>query len=358
MQGLARGLAAAAVVVAGEAAAEPVAVRQATGQGMLVSHRGNCFAIMTQHGNEGRAPFGVFTSAPQHAGSATVYFRRVEADFAVALVEGSARTRCAPAFGDLPVDVSGLLGAGRSVVLKRVDPQGALEQLAMRVDSIAWSGGYQHVLASTDVGAGEVREVFQGVSGGFLYVGETPVAMVLTAPTATSVRALRLEEIREPLARWLNAGTFGAEGQEAAPATAAPEGLAFRVTEWSAEPVAPDFVAAGLATGANGFRAPPGRTSLVVELDPAGPVPVGALRLAGPAPGGEASPVRSIAVELDRGTPERPRWAGELSLDLPPNGGATVVPLNTRARRIRLTVLSQWDAALPFEISGLQVLAP
>lgn len=359
-----------ALLAAGTAAsstiAGPVALNEGKGQGLTFSHRGNCYVLFPNHVEPDGLLVRLFTPAPQAAGSATVYFRRPEADIALGLVQGSAAARCGDAFSRLPTDVSRRLSGARRATLERVDAQGAVERLAMRIDRIAWArlndgpgaGDYQYIIASTDIAAGENREVFQGTSGAFLYIDGEPVGMTVTAPDDTTVRVLRWEEMREPVARWLASGSFGAlAGQETEKAPQI-DGIAFEVTEWTGEPEAESTGPAALASGTGPFRARPvsGPVSLVAEIPGGAPVPLKSLILQGPSDDSPAAAPRLVRVEVDRSRsgPARfqPVWSGEM----PPDGAELEVPLVTFARRVRVIVQSGW-APGPVEISRL-ILVP
>lgn len=352
-------------LVATQSLAGPVALKEGKGQGLAFSHRGNCYVVFPDHVDPAALILNLFTAAPQAAGTATVYFRRPEADVALALVQGSAASQCDTGFADLPRDVSRYLGSARTAILERVDAQGAIERLAMRIDRVGWAlsgaghgGSYQYIYASIDAAAGETREVYQGTSGAFLYIDGTPVGMVVTAPDATSVRALRLEEITGPIARWFASGSFG--GLPAIPeAAAAPEGLPFELTGWTGEVDADGPSPVALAQGVGAFRATPvGRpVSITVEVTEGAPVPLRALRLRGPAEGSTAAAPRLLRVEVDRSRSGPARfqevWTGEMVQD----GAEMEVPLVTFVRRLRITVLSSWEIGA-VEISGLALLPP
>ena len=270
--------------------AQPVALKEGLGQGLLLRHSGNCYVIFPSHVHEAGPVLNLFTPSPQAGGIATVYFRRTEPDIAVGVVSGSARERCSESLSILPRDSSRLLSQSRRATLERVNPQGGLERLAMRIERIAWmaategekSGLYQYIFASTDEAAGEAREVYQGTSGSILYIEDTPVAMVVSAPDSKTVRALRIEEISVPLARWLASGSFGAleEDREAVPGSS---GVPFMITEWFGRLADENLLPTDLSTGTGPFRAYPsdGAVSFVMELTDSDPIGVRELVLTG-----------------------------------------------------------------------------
>lgn len=347
------------------ARAEPVALKEGLGQGLLLSHRGNCYALFPSHVHKDGPVFNLFTSSPQAAGIGTVYFRRSEADFALALVRGSASERCDMPFSKLPRDASGLLNGSRSAVLERVNPQGGLERLAMRIDRIGWAGAaegassglYHYVYASTDTAAGETREVYQGTSGAILYVDETPVAMVVTAPDATSVRALRIEEMIAPLKRWFASGSFGALSA-ATPEAAVPDGLPFSITEWSGRLADTALPPTGLATRTGPFRVYPASSgvSVVVELAQEGAVGVRELVLTGPVDDAVATTPRKIVIEVDRSRGGAADFRQFTTAEMTP-GAPLKVAMNTLVRRVRIRILSAWSSELPVELSAIRVVA-
>lgn len=354
------------LLCAASAAAEPVALKGGLGQGIIVSHRGHCYLLFPAHVEPVAPVFSLFTAPPQATGSAAVFLRRSEPDIGIALVRGSAAEACTTPYAALPRDVSALLSARQAATLERVNPQGGIERLSMRIDGVSWatapgpgpSGLYQYVHASTDTAAGETREMFEGTSGAFLYVDGTPVGMTVTAPDRRSVRALRIEEILAPAEQWFATGSMAGQAAEEAPGDAAPlPGLPFEVTEWSGTPVEgthpPDLAAGGslrIAAGTLPF-------SFVLDLGPK-PIPVRSLVLAGTAPGDDVGPPRFLSVDVDRSSgPARFQPASE-TLEMTQDGAALPVPLNTFARRIRVNVEGGWSDAAATGIASAIVQPP
>ncbi|MDE9451675.1 hypothetical protein J3R80_14460 [Aliiroseovarius sp. Z3] len=352
-----------ALVLPFTATAEAVALKEGLGQGLLLRHHGNCYVVFPSHVHKDGPVFNLFTSSPQAAGIGTVFFRRTEADFALALVRGSASERCAQPFSKLPRDTSRLLNGSRSAVLERVNPQGGLERLAMRIDRIAWaaetegaaSGLYQYIYASTDTAAGETREVYQGTSGAILYIDDTPVGMVVTAPDATSVRALRMEEVTLPLARWFASGSFGAL-KESVSEEGAVDGLPFTITEWTGKLADEALPPTGLATGTVPFRAHPvsGSVSFVMELSDNGTVGVRELVLSGAVDESTATTPRKIVIDVDRSRKGPADFRLFSSVEMTP-GAPVSIAMNTLVRRVRVRILSAWTADKPIEISSVSV---
>lgn len=344
--------------------AEPVALKDGFGQGLLFQYRGNCYVLFPSHVHPRGRTINLFTSSPQAGGSAIIYFRRAEADIAVGVVNGGARERCTRSFAKLTGDVSRVLASARTVTLERVNPQGVIERMNMRIDNVSWdsatnetgaSGGlYHYVYAST--AEGESREVYQGTSGALLYVGDTPVAMVVTAPDAKSVKALRIEEITRPLARWLPSGSFGSlQADEAQPDTQR-EGIAYQVTEWSGSLVDPELPPTGLPSGAAPFRVLPSgkEVSFVLELSEEQAIRVREIVLDGPDVQGAFAVPRRITIDVDRGRPGRTAFQPHATVEMSPDQ-SLVVPINTFARQLRVRISSSWTPGLPVEISAARV---
>lgn len=346
--------------------AQPVALKEGLGQGLLLRHSGNCYVIFPSHVHEAGPVLNLFTPSPQAGGIATVYFRRTEPDIAVGVVSGSARDRCSESLSLLPRDSSALLSKSRSATLERVNPQGGLERLAMRIERIAWmaatdgkpSGLYQYVFASVDETAGETREVYQGTSGSILYIEDTPVAMVVTAPDAKTVRALRIEEISVPLARWLASGSFGAL-QEDSPVVAEVGGLPFKITEWAGRLADENLLPTGLSSGSAPFRAYPseGAASFVMELAESDPIGVRELVLSGPTSDAEVAIPKKIAIEVDRSRRGPADFKLFTTVEMTQDGRISV-KMNTLVRRIRVRILSAWSTGQPIELSSVRVVSP
>ncbi|MEM6385594.1 MAG: hypothetical protein AAF718_05080 [Pseudomonadota bacterium] len=347
------------------AQAEPVALKDGLGQGLLFTYRSNCYVVFPAHVHPEGPVVNLFTAAPQASGTAAIYFRRTEADIAIGLVRGSARDRCDTPFSKLTKDVSRVLNRTRSATLERINPQGTLERLAMRIDRTPWlaadertqSGLYHYVLASTDQASGESREVYQGTSGAILYVEDTPVAMVVSAPDATSVRALRMEEILTPVARWLRSGSFGSQAEGTSTDSSAPEGMPFSVTEWSGQLVDPNVPPTGLANGTAPFRvaAQAGRVSFTLQLSESAPVRVRELLLTGAADTTSAATPRAITIDIDRGRPGAANFTPFASADMTPDEPLSI-PINSFSRQLRVTISSTWAPGLPVEVSSVRVI--
>lgn len=344
--------------------AEPVALKNGLGQGMMFQFRGNCYVLFPSHVHQDGPVLNLFTGAPQKAGIATIYFRRPEPDFALGLVRGSATERCGVPFSELPKDVSRPLGSARRATLERVNPQGGVDKLAMRIDRTAWGtaggkstgGHYQYLFASIDEDAGETREVFQGTSGAFLYVDDVPVAMVVTAPDAKSVRALRIEELTGPLAVWLTSGSFGALQDAAAQLQEPAEGMAYKVTEWAGELVDETVPPTALASG-QPFRVSPSSkgVSIVLELSEEAPVAVREISISGPQDRTKFATPRAIEIEVDRSRPGRGSFTTFASHEMVPGEDLTI-PVNNFVRRVQINVNSSWAPGQPIEISGIRVI--
>lgn len=354
------------LVVGMPVVAEPVALKDGLGQGLLFKFRGNCYVVFPAHVQPTGRALNLFTASPQAGGSAIIYLRRTETDIALGIVSGGARERCGHEFAKLPQDVSPILSNSRLATLERVNPQGGFERLRMQINDLGWekpplsegvvSGLYSYVHAST--AEGETREVFEGNSGAFLYVDDTPVGMVVSAPDAKSVKALRIEEITPLISRWLKSGSLGALQPQASQTEWDQEGIEYQVTEWSGLLVDADAPPTGPSSGGAPFRVVPhdNGVSLVLELSRKEALRVSEVVLVGAIDQGTYASPRGVKISVDRGRPGQTNFQEYATIEMAPNQPQTV-PVNTFARQLRIEVTSSWAPGLPIEISSVQVVA-
>src|SRR5690606_38941872 len=138
--------------------AEPVAVNQGTGQGLVFSHRGNCYLILPAHVH-GRARTVTFATASPSMTDDAAIFRSFSPgpDLSVAHVRSGMESRCTDTWDGLPDRTDALLDRNSADMLTRLSASGVEEHIEMRITSRDYE-------VLTAVIADEKRrdEIFQG----------------------------------------------------------------------------------------------------------------------------------------------------------------------------------------------------
>lgn len=336
---------------------EPVAVNQASGQGFMFNHRGNCYLILPQHVHGRARTVTLVTASPSLAGDAQV-FRSFNPgyDLSIALVATGLQGRCRDGWKDLPDRTDAILDRAGDAVLTRISASGIEERLPMRITARDLD-----FLSAAPMNQAQQAEIFKGISGAMLRVEGQVVGMAVTSASEAEATFLRIDTIKTTLGRLLDSQPQAAAPPPATPATA--DGQCGRGTvpiaaiACSIEPVSSDFACSNILAG-QPARFPAGTRdiALTVLLTPGKPVPISLVRLAARPPEGEATPPRSIRIEVNS-TPEGERgWRDFGRADMTPFGDLSLAdPSRTQARRLRLWLQSGWDASLPVQLNCLTI---
>lgn len=349
-----------ALAGAAGAKAEAVAVNQATGQGFIFTHQGNCYLMLPQHVHGRARTVTLVTASPSVAGDAQV-FRSFSPgnDLSIALVGTDMQGRCRDSWKGLPERTDALLDRGGDAVLTRISASGVEEHLPMRITSRDLD-----FLTASPLSQAHAAEIFKGISGATLRVDGQVVGMAVTSANEAEATFLRIDAIKAVMGRLLDSQP-AAPPPPVAAAAAAPAGgqcgatgaVALAALACSLEPASPEFACSNLLQG-KPVRFPAGarNVALTVQLAPAAPVPVGAVRLGAQAAEGEATPPRGIRVEVNSGAEGERGWRDFGRADMTPFGQITLQDVNrTQARRLRIWLVSGWDDALPMQLDCLSV---
>lgn len=338
--------------------AEPVSVNRGAGQGLVVSHRGNCYLLIPDH-VRGRSPrLSISVGAPPVIGEATVFHSFAPgADLAVAHVRGNLQGRCNDAYADLPQSVDRLLDRTGKASLVRVQASGQITRTTVSIVEIL----YDTLRVKVDEGQ---DGLYQGTSGSFLFVDDTPVGMMIEAPDQTNGIALRADSIADRTRRLLEGGIAAAEAEAPKDATspaAASGDTGLQITDivCSAEPITPDAGCSNLLSGAGPLlMSAPGRpVTIEIELgsvDGKAAIVRSVEMLAMVDDNG--GPPKSVQIDLDSSQGAQRRWRSFGSADMSPFGELSVSSGTGQfARRLRVTIATAWRPDLPVRLDGIVV---
>lgn len=336
-------------LLAGPAAAVDLAlVDQDVGHAVLVSHRGNCFALLPSHVARGDR-FTLEQPVRGLDGSATTFLRDPGRDLAVAAVAGDLTSGCTDAWGNLSSNLDDLLERRSRAEIVRLGPEGYQD----RTDAVIIEHDPDRILVQTtdEMAPGAVM---QGTSGAALVIDGVLVGIAQEALGTRRAWFFRIDRFKRLAAPYL----------ASAPRPSVPQAgdgsLGFAVTAWS-----------GTGSGADdATRLEPGLIgepyvvawtgkplTIEVTLDPERPVPVSRLRIgSGPRMPDGQTPPRGIAIEADVGPPGAPYWRSLGARDMPPTSGVLDFATGgTVARRLRITIQSVWAPEEAVRIDGLVI---
>ncbi|MFZ2871283.1 hypothetical protein [Zavarzinia sp.] len=339
--------------LASPAWAESVAVNQGEGQGLIFSHRGHCYLILPQHVHGRSRAVTIATASPALTGDARIFRSFAPGmDLSIGLVSAGLGNRCAERWQDLPARTDALLDQSDEAVLTFIAASGLAENRAMRIVSRDLD-----LLTASVTGARD--QIFKGTSGAVLRMKGVIIGMAVTSADTSEASFIRIDAIREKLDRLLDseAATPAPTPEIAADNGTCGPALSSRVAgiTCSREPVSADYACSNLLHG-RPVRFSPGPVELIVELAGGAPVPVGALRLASRPAEGEAIAPKTIRASFDFAPTLRDRWLPFGQVDVTPFGdGAVVNGSRPRARRLKLSITSTWDDALPTQIDCLSI---
>ncbi len=335
---------------------QTVSINNGQGHGFIFRHAGKCYAILPHHVHPSDGPFSASLPNRAEPGLGFVQFKRPEADLAVAELTGSLTQFCTVTWSEL-IAASGKTPGPGTVDVLRISRQGDLQNAPMKLDGVAWealareegqTAGHHRYLRLSTMGEAVIHP---GTSGAFVFWGSNPIGMVLNAIPPNRVRALALEEIADPVGRWLNSRvvTTARAGAVAEPST----GIPFEVVGFRA--VAPDPQHSALALQNGGtYRYSGQTTENAIEIDfPSGTVALGKLVVGRVTPiqhDGITTPTR-IIVRTKAGDVYSPYT----SKSLPANGSVVEISLPVRTDGLLLELSGSFGPTALIEFGPLTI---
>ncbi len=339
--------------------AEPVSVNRGEGQGLVVTHRGNCYLFLPDHVRGRSSRLSLSAGVPPVAGEATVFQSFAPGtDLAVAFVQGDLQGRCNDSYFSLDRSVDAILDGTTKASIVRVQASGQITRTAVSIVEIL----YDTVRVRVDDGE---DPLYQGTSGSFLFADDVPIGMMIEAPDPMNGIALRTDAIVDRTRRLLSGrlaeenAAVAAPGTQAVPDAGRAQGLAVAQIVCSAEPITPEAGCSNLLTGAGPILLPaPGRP-LVIDMELEGEdgkaVVVRRVQMAA-AEDEAASPPKAVRVELDSSQGTQRRWRTFGSGDMSPLGELAIESGSGQfARRLRITIENAWRPDLPVRLDQVLV---
>jgi hypothetical protein len=326
------------------APAQTVMIRNGLGEngfGWMFLQGGTCYAVLPRHVAGPFPRVTVTTAAPVTSGTGTVIAPFWEGiDLAIAVVRGEAEASCVES-------LDGLKNAARerravAAVLLRLLPSGEEERLDLRIE------GRSYLTFDAVIEGG--REIAQGTSGAFAFVGEVPVGMAVSSTDPSRATFMRSEEIFLNLQRYLaeQGGAYAApkpsldENGAGSGTTGGDEGaIVLGLDKVSVPPINPTFAPENLLEpGLFVFERGP-LTRIVLNVQGEAAATLRRIRIVAPADGEYALP-KTILVQYSveaEGNAFREWTRGQMAPDGLFDSG-TLAPRNVR--RVALTVLDAW----------------
>ncbi|MBV7378516.1 hypothetical protein [Maritimibacter dapengensis] len=320
-----------------------VAVDRERGHAVLVSHSGNCFALIPSHVAV-KDEVSLVSALPQKNGLGQVFWRDADEDLALAYVEGDLSVECGLTWRSLSLPLGAVLAEPTPGSLVRINFGGVFLD---RVAATVFDADNTHFHIALEGGLAE-GQIESGVSGTLYEKGNVPLGIALSAETNTTARFLRLDHIHSLLDGILNGRGPAHPGSNLI--SPSEDSLGYRLTgrvvetddglrglegetrwHWSGEPIVLEF------TLSNGDPVPLDIIELKsVGLDDA-----------------DSTAPQNISVTVDVGTPDAPFWRDISAPDMPPTGELTINTGGTFARRVKLKINTVWDSGRPVSLSEI-----
>ncbi|HAE46041.1 MAG: hypothetical protein CMO30_21460 [Tistrella sp.] len=323
------------------AQAQTVSVKNGEGEngfGWMFGQAGTCYAVMPRHVAGIFPRVTISTAAPVQTGTGTVIAPFWEGiDLAIAVVRGIEEDRCTERLDTLNIDSAGRRAAEASLL--RLSPSGEEERVPLHI----MRRDYLTLEARIEGG----REIMQGTSGAFAFVGETPIGMAYASADPGQATFMRSEEILINLRRFLNeqGAAYAAPSAAVTLQPADPSargGLQLVVANSSTPPINPRFAPENLAgDGVFVYDGVPG-ARIVFGFATGDVAAVQRLRITAPTTAGYALP-RTIIVQysLDAEGRRFREWTrGQMAPDGLFDTGQ-MAPRNMRW--VALTILDAWS---------------
>lgn len=309
-----------------------------TGQGQLVSHRGNCYVVTAAHviGDSRRAQ--VLTAAGEEAVATMQKPFWDGFDVAVGVLRAAPASGCGPT-SDRFVSDAGRPVPGRTATLPFVTPGGGIN-ISVKVDRV----DYLELTGRID---DPQQDAQKGLSGGFLVIDGKPLGMARAVDPDGTLRFVRIEEIAINLDRWFNQSGAAGEKEpvEQLPAQAPDEAPRLELVSSSPSSIDVNHTADLMLVGEGVWIPTTGSSpDLVVRnLATDGLVPtLSRLRIEAETEDGFAPP-KAYRIDIAATEASEPKWRLYAVGEVPPDGVLdTGQKAKMRANLIRIQVLSTW----------------
>lgn len=328
--------------------ARSVWVENGEGNAFLFEHRGNCYVILPTHVH-GRSDVQLSAREPAGIGTARIIHEVAGADLSLGVATGSITQDCGPRWRDLPDRLALRAGAAATVVRYQ---QGSIETIPGTLATVTFGEFEVSAADSSD------RFFAARTSGAIVYAGDTPIGMIVQADERSRARALRMDEIRNQLARvvedWYDQnGCADAEGC-APPPDPAPATLSgFALTSWSPHGIAAEAEAERMIAGDGPYIARD--LPVVLMLEAPEILPISRIVMTSLADEAESFTPKLVKVEIDTSSDGINRWRPFRSpKDMVPGAALDLRRGETSARRVKVTIHSSWGGT-PVRIDSLAI---
>lgn len=310
------------------------------GQGFTFDHRGNCYVVFPAHVTTARSRLQVIAEGGISGVASPRFPFWPGVDLAVGSVRRDAAQRCSATLSDL-APMSGAVMPSSVGALVLIDVEGRLRRLPMTLRNISY------LTLEAEFSDPAQTTALQGMSGGFLFIGDRPVGMALETTEAGGIRFMRVEELHMNLSRWLgtqSAVIFEDPGTVDVP-DSSDNSLALTVVSSNTAAAGPGQMVENILLDSGSYVFTP---KGAVEIDLAVGAPnerttLSRVRIDASSDGGGSAPRRVILMinASETGGRWRSFWAGEMT----PTGELdTGILAPTWAKRLRVIIASAWTA--------------
>ena len=211
---------------------------------------------------------------------------------------------------------------------------------------------------------GQPADLIAGTSGAFLFRGQNPVGMVLEVDRPDLAWALRMDEIKARLARFMGDATQQVACDDPAvpeamkphcapvvPASA--DRLTFRAVDWAPHPVDGSASPSDMVAGSGPYIAP--LTGVIrLEFEAAETVELSRIVIRSSADGQTTFVPKTIRITSDASSGNTRRPLGFARRDMPPTGVLDIKRGAKFARRVTIEISSSWGGGSPVQIDAVE----
>jgi len=316
------------------------------GHGFVLRHGGVCYLITPRHVTGSRRIATVKTASPMRSASAAM-----ESPFwdGMDLAIGTVR---AEGLGDYcrtsltQLDQSLEVDAGQPMHLLRLRDTGEAERIPLEFADARY-------LTFTARMARQEDTFFRGTSGAFALVGDRPMGMVVTTTDGQEGQFIRIEELHQNVARWVQRSVRFVGAAPSADTVPLGDGMRIVLHSVTQPPLTSDTAPENMRQeGAYVF--PAGRNQIIFRIPGVNPGALARIDLRSDPDAAYALP-RLIRVEVSTAAEPSTGWRYFAEAEMAPDGVLAINRSAQNARWVRLTVETAQDfGAIGIESVSMQ----
>lgn len=314
-----------------------------TGHGFLVQHGRVCYLVTPRHVTGTRRVATVKTAAPMRSATAVIelpFWNGMDLAIGTVRAEGLGDyCRFSLAQFDQTVEAE----SGQRMHLTRIRSTGEIERLPMEFRDTSYLTFDTILTRAQD-------SFFRGTSGAFAMSGDRPVGMIIESPDGRIGRFIRIEEIHQNVARWIQRSIRLPSAPVTQPSRVI-EGMRVALHSVTQPPLNSESVPENML-GEGAYVFPAGRNQIIFRIPGVQPVGLSRLDIRSDPDADYALP-KQIIVDINTAADPTSGWRRFSDAEMAPDGTYSIHRSQQLARWVRLTV----ETAQEFGAVGIASVA-